>query len=143
MFLRPARMKDANAIHALLWAARKDIPLEDNFSDAAHVEWVQARCKQRRGWVVEDGGSVAGAMLLAIGTVSHLVVAQNYRRLGIGSMLIEKAKTHSAGATGDELKAEVNPNNERMIRLLLKEGFTYEPLHAISAKWHAYVWRHQ
>ena len=85
-------------------------------------------------WVVEHEGSVVGAMLLSIAAISHLVVSNEHRRVGVGSMLIAKAKAQRAPAAGDELKAEVTPQNQPMISLLLKEGFVYEPLHYATSE---------
>jgi hypothetical protein len=59
--VRLVRKAVATAVHALLWAAKDEIPLTRGFPDCA---WVEAYCKRRAVWVVQNNDEIAGAMIL-------------------------------------------------------------------------------
>jgi len=116
--LRLARKADAPIVHALFWAAKGEIPLDDNFADAEHQKWVHDQCKSRAVWV-HDEGAIAGAMIMKPNEICYLVVTAERRHTGIGKALISHAKQRAKTS----LKARVKPYNTKMIRLLMSEGF--------------------
>jgi hypothetical protein len=61
--MRLARAADVLAVHELLWSAKAEIPLADNFVDAAHKKWVREQCGVGRVWVFEQEGDIMGVPL--------------------------------------------------------------------------------
>jgi GNAT superfamily N-acetyltransferase len=90
--LRLARKADAPAIHALLWAAKDDIPLTEKFKDDWYLRWVEDHCKRRAVWIVRNNDEIAGAMVMEENQIFYLVVSKKHRRKGIGTALIARAK---------------------------------------------------
>lgn len=135
--IRLGKPSDAPAVHALLWAAKDKIPLNDNFADAAHQQWVLDQCNASAVWVVDSGTEVIGAMVMkpriSPPEVFYLVVAEENRKQGIGRALISQAK--QIWKTG--LRARAKPYNKEIIGLLTSEGF--EP-QSNSDRWVWYSW---
>lgn len=117
---RFARVREAAAIHALLWTAREDIPLRDTFILPDRIEWVRNECRRRQFWVIEIDGEIAGLMRLDANGVFYLVTAEAYRRRGVATMLIAYAKKRYRSLT-----AKTQAANRRTIALLEREGFSY------------------
>lgn len=126
--LRLAQSADAPTVHAILWAAKAEIPLADNFADAEHQRWVHEQCSSGAVWVLEQDSAPAGVMLIRLPTkvlpaeISYLAVNADKRRAGIGRALIKHAQVTWTGG----LRARVKPQNMKMIDLLQSEGFEYE-----------------
>lgn len=130
-----ARVRDAEAIHALLWSVREDIPLGGAFNSPDRVDWVRDRCRERSVSIVMVGGRVAGAMVMMADEVFYLAVATDFRRRGIARELLSYAKRRMP-----MLIAKTKAQNERTQALLVSEAFVRDlDLHA-QAGWFAYKW---
>src|SRR4051812_10556799 len=135
--IRLAEMVDAPSVHALLWEARAEIPLADNFDDAAHKKWVVDECRSRRVWVVDGSREVVATMVIKPATkarlteISYVAVSARARCTGIGTSLVRHAKQKWSNG----LAARVKPYNQKMINRLASEGFRCEidPLADMSA----------
>jgi GNAT superfamily N-acetyltransferase len=82
-------------------------------------------------WVVKEGDSIVGAMLLDHDQLFYLVVSASHRRKGIGRTLLCEVKCEG-------LWAKVKPANATMIQFLESEGFQHDPDHLTPAGWNAY-----
>ncbi|HEY8094900.1 MAG TPA: GNAT family N-acetyltransferase [Methylobacter sp.] len=132
--LRFARVREAAAIHALLWTARDDIPLRDTFILPDRIEWVRKECRRRQFWVIEIDGEIAGVMRLDANEVFYLVTADAYRRRGVAAMLITYAKKRRPTLT-----AKTKATNRRTAALLDKEGFCFR--WEDTDRWLHFEWR--
>jgi GNAT superfamily N-acetyltransferase len=128
---RKARKADGPAVFALVWAARDDIPLDPDFYNDVNKKWISEFCKKGDVWVVEEAGTVIGAMVLSGNEVFYLVVSANHRRLGVGRTLLRKAKCKGRWV-------RVKPTNLAMIQLLEGEKFQRDPDHLRGSGWHVY-----
>jgi ribosomal protein S18 acetylase RimI-like enzyme len=81
--------------------------------------------------VVQEHGTIIGAMLLDGNEMLYLVVSASHRRKGIGRILLGEAKSEGRWA-------RVTPANAAMIKLLESEGFRYDADRLTPAGWHAY-----
>jgi ribosomal protein S18 acetylase RimI-like enzyme len=122
--IKRARVKDAPAVHALLLAARDDIPLASNFADQAHQDWVRQQCRAQYVWLDEW----RGVMVMRVTEIFYLVTASEFRGRGVASNLIDHAiadvrRRYRVGVT-----ARAREQNIPMVRLLLKKGFYRHPV---------------
>jgi chorismate mutase/GNAT superfamily N-acetyltransferase len=98
LLLRPAEPADAVAIADLYTAARvAAVPrmppaLHTNAEDRAWMAGQLAR-PDREGWVAERDSEILGYALLAPGWLDHLFVRADLTGQGVGSALLELAKT--------------------------------------------------
>lgn len=100
--LRQATKSDGPAIAALFMASRRDaLPylreLHDDADTLNHfTNVVPERCTV---WLAEEGGRVVGFMAWSAETehLDHLYLLPGQYRRGIGSMLLDKAKSLSNG----------------------------------------------
>lgn len=139
--LRLAHKADAPAIHALLWAAKGDIPLTEKFKADEYVTWVERQCKRRAVWVVQNNNEIAGAMVMRANEIFYLVVSKAHRREGIGKALIAKAKKLCTDKRWDTLTARARRTNTPILQLLSVEGFRLDwILQANAPDWDVYTW---
>jgi GNAT superfamily N-acetyltransferase len=131
--LRLARKADAAAIHALLSAAKDEIPL-------TYVKWVEDRCKRRAVWVIQENDEIAGAIIMRASEIYYLVVYGRHRRKGIGRALIAKAKEFCTDKRWDTLTARVRRTNAPILQLLFAEGFRLDPILQAAPDWDVYTW---
>jgi GNAT superfamily N-acetyltransferase len=132
--LRRARTADAAAIHALLWSAKDDIPLTDNFHTDPYRKWVEDRCAEEVVWVVLQKATVTGTMVMQGNEIFYLVVSSAHRRKGVARILLSKAK---ALYKNHGLRARIVPTNIPVAKLFAAEGFRCDGL---DDKWLRYTW---
>ena len=132
--VRCARVSDAAAVHAILKAARRDIPLTAvDFDSERYLDWAREECRQGRFWVADIKGKLAGVMLLLADEVFYLVTAEEYQRRGIATALLAYAKkTHQL------LTTKTKPSNHRTLALLEREGFRFVDE---DNDWQHFEWR--
>jgi ribosomal protein S18 acetylase RimI-like enzyme len=137
--LRLARKADAPVIHALIWAAKEDIPLTGGYPNC---EWIEDHCKQRDVWVLEEQCEIAGAMIMDLPEICYLVVQVKHRRKGIGKMLISEAKRLHVTKRRNKLTAKTRRENTPIVRLLASEGFHKDwEIQANNPDWDVYSWK--
>ena len=76
--------------------------------------------------LISDGNTVGyGGLKMALDTaeVYNIVVDENHRRLGYGSLILEKLFEHAITRGACEMFLEVNEHNEAAIALYAKHGF--------------------
>jgi hypothetical protein len=82
-------VKDTDAVRALLWTAKDEIPLSPNFIDDSYRAWVREECRRRNVWIVEREGTLAGTMIMQIeimkGAAQKKIAA---RTRGLGAMMV-------------------------------------------------------
>jgi GNAT superfamily N-acetyltransferase len=132
--VRCARVSDAAAVHAILKAARRDIPITAaDFDSERYLDWARGECRQRRFWVAEIKDQIAGVMLLRADEVFYLVTAEEYQRSGVATALLAYAKkTHQL------LTTKTKPCNHRTLALLEREGFRFVDE---DSDWKHFEWR--
>jgi GNAT superfamily N-acetyltransferase len=131
MTLAQAQKADGPAVFELLCAARDEIPLHQTFYSDQCKEWISQCCGERRVWVVKEGNTIVGAMILDGDQLLYFVVSASHRRKGIGRRLLGEAKCEG-------LWAKVNSANATMIKFLESEGFQHDPDRLTPAGWDAY-----
>jgi ribosomal protein S18 acetylase RimI-like enzyme len=136
--LRLARKEEAAAVHALLSAAKADIPLVEAFDSDPYRRWVQDCCEKKLVWVSTQGSEILGAAIIEKNKLSYLAVAGDSRRKGIGRQLVQKSK-QLAGP--NQVTAQAAEENQSARRLLESERFV-----AVGTKpgamvrWVQYIW---
>ena len=55
--------------------------------------------------------------------ISNIAVFPEYRRMGLGGLLIDSARETAAKNGAQSLSLEVRPSNEAAVRLYMKKGF--------------------
>jgi ribosomal protein S18 acetylase RimI-like enzyme len=142
--VRLAQNADAPAVHAILWAAKAEIPLLDNFADVEHQKWIQEQCKSGAVWLSQQEIEITGIMVIKAATkistteIFYLAVRSEKRRTGTGRALITHAK--KKWSTG--LRARVKPHNTKIIGLLESEGFeceSGEDTHGYDWVWYSWL----
>ena len=125
--IRQGRVADAPSVHAALVAAKADIPLTVPFDDDDARNWVRKKCRNRRVWIAEVGGDLAGVMITGRGIglpqISYLVTVEGHRRIGVGGALVRHAVSTFARCYRCGVTVEVHPENSCIIALLTGEGF--------------------
>jgi GNAT superfamily N-acetyltransferase len=90
---RFARVLEAAAVHAVLSAARDDIPITaTDFNLDRYLEWARNECRQKSFLVIEIDRTIAGVMLLHDNDIFYLVTAKPYQRRGVATALLAYAK---------------------------------------------------
>ncbi|WP_421738912.1 GNAT family N-acetyltransferase [Caulobacter sp.] len=139
--IRRALVADALAVHTVLLAAKNDIPLKENFADAAHQDWVRGQCRQKNVWLDDRAGDIAGVMVMRANEIFYLVVATRFRRQGVGRALIRHALDYIRRKRWRGAKARIRTANAPIVRLLASEGFRPHPILAASEPgWEVYTW---
>jgi len=131
-------VKDAEAIHALLWTAKDDIPLKDHFSNDIYRGWVREQCRKRNFWIVERDDQLAGAMMMQVDEIRYLVTAAAHRKARFAQALIEHAKEQVRKKYRSGVWAQVKPSNMPIIRLLEKLNFVRDPDRVAPGDWICY-----
>jgi len=117
--LRSATIEDAAAVHALLLASREQIGLAERFVNTQYVQWVGSECSKGNVSIMTIGGlGIAGAMILDGDELAYLVVSPGCRKHGIGTRLLEHAKTMR-----ETVITETLMTNEAMQKALQANGF--------------------
>jgi chorismate mutase len=94
LVLRPAGEDDAEAVAAVHLAARRSAAMPPGVHTDAEVrDWLAARLASDEGWVAEVDGEVAGYARLTDTWLDDLYVAPPHAGQGLGSALLELAKT--------------------------------------------------
>lgn len=138
--IRRAQVADAPSVHAILLAARHEIPLAENFADQAHQDWVRGQCRRRNVWVADRGGAIAGVMVLAVNEIFYLAVSQPGRRQGIGRVLVQFALAYIKRRRWGGAKAKTREGNAAVISLLLSLGFKPAPDLVAAPGWQVFSW---
>ena len=138
--IRRALVGDAAAVHAALLSGKDEIPLAENFIDAAHQDWVRNECRHQRVWLDERRGEVAGVMVMSVNEIFYLVVPPKWRRQGIASQLTRHAIAWARKRRWGGVTAKVREANAPIIAILTKEGFSRHPiLEAAKPGWVVYA----
>jgi N-acetylglutamate synthase-like GNAT family acetyltransferase len=117
--LRPATAEDKLAIHALLLESREQIGLTERFSSEQYIQWVADECSKGNVSIVTAAAlDVVGAMILDGDELCYLVVSPAHRKHGMGTELLDHAKTKI-----ETLVTETLESNEAMLQLLRANGF--------------------
>jgi ribosomal protein S18 acetylase RimI-like enzyme len=127
-----AQARDGLAVFELLWAARDEIPLKPSFNHDQNEKWITKRCDEGYVWVIKNGDTIVGALVLGEGEVFYLVVSASHRGQGIGRSLLQEVKR-----PGRWLR--IAPGNAAMIKLVESEGFRHDPDRLTAAGWDAYT----
>jgi N-acetylglutamate synthase-like GNAT family acetyltransferase len=124
--IRQYRVRDEPAVEALLRAAWPDDPVMVEISNQHGVDFDDGRGRSRRTRVAEHGGEVVGVASL-VGSARHqaryflvVVVAEPFRRRGIGSGLLAELLT---GSDGRPLQARVRVVDRPGLAFLRALGF--------------------
>lgn len=94
LVLRPAGPRDAEAVAGVHLAARRSGAMPPGVHTDAEVRsWLAARLAQDEAWVAEVHGEVAGYLRLTETWLDDLYVAPQHAGQGLGTALLELAKT--------------------------------------------------
>jgi ribosomal protein S18 acetylase RimI-like enzyme len=118
--LRRALKADGDRVFERIWSGRAEIPLRDSFYSDTNRVHITGECRRRRVWIVEADSNLCGALYLQLDQIFYLVVAKEYRRRGIGRMLLQRVKKPGR-------YCRVSPSNKAIISLIEREGFVYNP----------------
>jgi GNAT superfamily N-acetyltransferase len=121
----PASGEAAEALFELWCSASAEIGLRDNISIPSnrqkYVDWMKTCCDDSLVWAICDNDTLMALAIVDAKKVAldYIVVAENARRQGYGSILIKHVQELS---TVSILGAEARNDNSK--RLLEKCGFT-------------------
>jgi ribosomal protein S18 acetylase RimI-like enzyme len=135
--IRRAKVGDAETVHAVLLAAREEIPLARNFADDAYKKWVRDKCRDRRVWVFERNGEAAGVMVMSVREIFYLTTSPGHRKCGVAQALVEDAKARVWKRYQTTARGRVRPENLPVVRLLEKLDFLVDHDMVTSPGW---VW---
>ncbi|MGO9419377.1 GNAT family N-acetyltransferase [Roseiarcus sp.] len=124
--IRRAKVKDAETVHAVLLAAREEIPLTRNFADDAYKNWVRDKCRDRRVWIFESDGEAAGVMVMSGSEIFYLVTSPTHRKCGVAQALVEDAQARVWKRNRTTARGRVRPENLSVVRLLEKLDFAVD-----------------
>ena len=117
--IRRATPADADAVGRVFVAARDRMPYLPRIDDDAR-RWLGSLLVERhRLWVWDENGQVAGFVGVDGGELSHLYIAPPAQGRGIGTALVEHAKSLSPGG----LELWVFQRNEGARRFYERHGF--------------------
>src|SRR5665213_1646415 len=137
--IRRALVADADAVHAVLLAAKDEIPLTCNFETDKYRAWVRDQCKKREVWLATIDDKVAGVMVMRVYEIFYLVTAPDFQRAGVGRALVR----HAIGSIlkrypGGGVIAKARPENSPIIALLTGEGFRPHQILTAQPGWPVY-----
>lgn len=115
------------ALFRVLLRSFKNVKNEADFLSAKEELLSFSKDQQYEIYVCKEEDNVLGYMILKLDGVvwvEQIFVDPNYRRMGVGSLLYEKAEEVSAKLGSDTLYNYVHPNNEAMINFLKDKGYT-------------------
>jgi GNAT superfamily N-acetyltransferase len=135
--IRRAKVKDAEAVHAVLLAAREEIPLTRNFADDAYKKWVRDKCRDRRVWIFERDGEAAGVVVMSVREIFYLTTFPAHRNCGVAQALVEDAKARVWKRY--RTTARGRPENLPVVRLLEKLDFVVDRNMVASPGWVFYT----
>jgi ribosomal protein S18 acetylase RimI-like enzyme len=103
---------------ALLCSASREIGLKEHVCSPSKrpelLKWMKNQCKARRVWTLAEGATLVGMLILkenAAG-ILYVVVAESFRRRGLGPALIR----HIQSLGAESLSAEArNEDSRRML----------------------------
>ena len=117
--IRRATPADADTVGRVFVAARDEMPYLPRIDDDAR-RWLGSLLVERhRLWVWDENGQVAGFVGVDGGELSHLYIAPPAQGRGIGTALVEHAKSLSPGG----LELWVFQRNEGARRFYERHGF--------------------
>ena len=117
--IRRATPADADAVGRVFVAARDEMPYLPRLDDDIR-SWLGSLFVERHQlWVWDEDGEIAGFVGVDDGEVSHLYVAPPAQRRGIGTALLDHAKTVSP----QRLELWVFQRNEDARRFYERHGF--------------------
>ena len=123
MRCRLLTVSEGAALEALLAAE----PLVADY--AAHAADVLAEGNSEV-WGCEYEGALAGAIVIALGPfdaeINSLIVADAYRRRGVGQQLVTQAIARSYALGKERLLLEVRESNVAALRLYQQQGFSLD-----------------
>ena len=117
--IRRATPGDADAVGRVFVAARDEMSYLPRIDDDARTWLGSLFVERHRLWVWEDDGEVAGFVGVDGGEVSHLYIAPPAQGRGIGTALLEHAKSVSP----EGLDLWVFQRNEGARRFYERHGF--------------------
>ena len=133
--IRRARVRDAEIVHAVLLAAREEIPLAPNFADDAHKNWVRDECRYRRVWIFQRNEQAAGVMVMSVLEIFYLVTSPVHRKCGVAQALVEDAKARVWKRYRATAQGRVRLENLPVVRLLEKLDFVVDHDMVTSPGW--------
>src|SRR5579863_1393216 len=90
--IRRAGVADAEAVHAIFLAAKREISIDGNINNAKGRDWIRKNCRAGNVVYAHLGETVVGMALVAqlkVNEVSYLAVAPEYRGQKIGLTLFQ------------------------------------------------------
>jgi ribosomal protein S18 acetylase RimI-like enzyme len=117
--IRRATPADADAVGRIFVAARDEMPYLPRIDDDARSSLGSLLVERHRLWVWDSDGEIAGFVGLNDYEVTHLYVAPHAQRRGIGTAMLEHAKTVSP----ERLQLWVFQKNHGARRFYERHGF--------------------
>lgn len=123
--IRQVTKDDKNTLKAI---AKKYLENLYGLQDDKITEWITGTAF-KQSWVFEQGDNIAGLLVLKDNPnkdyvkISTLIVPEDYRRLGIGSNLLEKAVEYTKYSGKNNLSATVSEGLESMMSFLKNNDF--------------------
>jgi ribosomal protein S18 acetylase RimI-like enzyme len=117
--IRRATHADADAVGRVFVAARDAMPYLPRIDDDARPRLGSLFVERHRLWVWDEDGEIAGFVGVDHCEVSHLYVAPPAQRRGIGTALLQHAKTVSP----ERLELWVFQKNDDARRFYERHGF--------------------
>jgi N-acetylglutamate synthase-like GNAT family acetyltransferase len=136
--IRRAKVKDAEAVHAVLRTARGEIPLSRDFAGDAYKKWVRNECRYRRVWIFERDGEIAGFVVMSACEIFYLVTCPGQRKRGVAQALVEDAKARVWKKYRATALGRVGLENVPVVRLLEKLDFVVDHDMVTSPGWVVY-----
>jgi RimJ/RimL family protein N-acetyltransferase len=144
--LRPARPTDGRGLARLFAAVRSEgrwlITAPGAVSEPSESFWISEmiRAAEHLVLVAEADGEVVGNILVSVDRgvatehigVLSITIADGWRDVGIGSVLVETAQRWSRERGLRKLSLGVFPENERAIAVYAKRGFVREGLRRLQ-----------
>jgi RimJ/RimL family protein N-acetyltransferase len=144
--LRPARPTDGRGLARLFAAVRSEgrwlITAPGAVSEPSESFWISEmiRAAEHLVLVAEGDGEVIGNILVSVDRgvatehigVLSITIADGWRDVGIGTVLVETAQRWSRERGLRKLSLGVFPENERAIAVYAKRGFVREGLRRLQ-----------
>jgi GNAT superfamily N-acetyltransferase len=128
---------DRPALAFELWETSVDPPLYKSFREYEHkVEEVETRLQSvEGGYLALAGGQIAGAVLLnveewrSVARIEDIIVGRQYRRYGIGSLLLNCASDWARNRSCWAIVLETQNVNYPAIQFYLRNGLEVWSIH--------------